>query len=361
MAEKIRFIGFDILRAYAIFGMYIVNFNLVLGDQQHTSWLGQFLTLFSGNSSTIFVVLSGMGLTLRTEKSIYASPQEQVKLKAIVQKKAGFLFVLGLLLSIWWPADILHFYGFYMFIASFLLFIDKQYYIYGAVFFTIVFHLLLILIPYETGWNFDTLTYTDNWSLKGFIRNSLYNGWNSIFPWMSYFMIGMYLGKLDWTSAIVQKKLFLIGLVLYLVVQVAQCIPQNLIGMAAYSFLNANYLPPVLPFLISTIGFSLLLISSFMYISRFITPNTFVNCLAKTGQMTLTHYISHLTLGILLFSFLASKGVFNQVIDQQATLSPGMILFLSSTYFIGSYYFSKIWTKKFKNGPFEFLLRQASN
>lgn len=90
MAEKIRFVGFDILRAYAIFGMYIVNFNLVLGDPHHTSWLGQFLTLFSGNSSTIFVVLSGMGLTLRTEKSIYISPQEQFKRKIIVQKKAGF-------------------------------------------------------------------------------------------------------------------------------------------------------------------------------------------------------------------------------------------------------------------------------
>jgi len=248
-----------------------------------------------------------------------------------------------------------------MFIASFFRHADKQYYLYGAVFFTIIFHLLLILIPYETGWNFDTLTYTDNWSLNGFVRNSLYNGWNSIFPWMSYFMIGMYLGKLDWRNAIVQKKLFLTGLLLYLVVQVAQCIHQNLIGITAYSFLNADYLPPVLPFLISTTGFSLLLISTFMYINRFITSNTFVNSLAKTGQMTLTHYISHLTLGILLFSFLASKGAFNQVMDQPTALSPEMILFLSSTYFIGSYYFSKIWAKKFKNGPFESLLRRASN
>ncbi|WP_313266910.1 DUF418 domain-containing protein [Sphingobacterium sp.] len=361
MAEKIRFIGFDILRAYAIFGMYIVNFNLVFGDPQHTSWLGQFLNLFSGNSSTIFVILAGMGLTLTSEKSIYTSQQEQFKQRTIIQKKAGFLFVLGLLLSTWWPADILHFYGFYMFIASFFLFLDKKYYMYGAIFFSIVFHLLLILIPYETGWNFDTLTYVDHWTFVGFIRNSLYNGWNSVFPWMSYFMIGMYLGKLDWTKFFIQKKVFLIGLILYLAVQLALCIPQDAIGIAAYTFLNADYLPPVLPFLISTTGFSLLLISAFMYINRFIIPNTFVNCLAKTGQMTLTHYISHLTLGIILFSFLVNTEESIQALKLSGSLSPAMILFLSSAYFIGSYYFSKIWTKKFRNGPFELLLRRASN
>ncbi|MEI2273831.1 DUF418 domain-containing protein [Sphingobacterium sp. ML3W] len=359
MAEKTRFIGFDLLRAYAIFGMYIVNFNMVFGDHNDTSWQGQFLSLFSGNSSTIFVMLAGMGLILMTKKQAFGTAEEQLNQKYIALKRAGFLFALGILLAIWWPADILHFYGFYMFIASFFLFRDKKQYIYGAIIFAVIFHLLLLWIPYETGWNFDTLEYKDMWTLSGFIRNSFYNGWNAVFPWMSYFITGMYLAKLDWSDLSIQRKTFAIGLVLYLLIQMLQCISKNLMTPEIDFFLNADYLPPFLPFLISTIGFGLMLIASFMYISKFIAQNKFANDLAKTGQMTLTHYISHLTIGLVFFSFMINQGCFAKI-NAHKSLSPMLIFIISLLYFACSYYFSKLWAKRFKHGPFELLLRKIS-
>lgn len=359
MAEKTRFIGFDLLRAYAIFGMYIVNFNMVFGDHNDNSWQAQFLSLFSGNSSSIFVMLAGMGLILMTKKHALAPLETRLSQRCIVLKRAGFLFVLGLLLSLWWPADILHFYGFYMFIASFFLFFDKKYYIYGALFFILIFHLLLLFFPYETGWNFDTLEYSNFWSLTGFIRNSLYNGWNSVFPWMAYFLIGMYLAKLDWTALDIQKNTFIVGLLLYIVIQLLQCIPNNLLSAEIVFFLHADYLPPFLPFFLSTAGFGLMLIAFFMYISKFIERYKFVNNLAKTGQMTLTHYISHLTIGLMLFSYMKDQGYLTKL-DPYGTLSPTLIFLLSLLYFIWSYYFSKMWSIRFIHGPFELLLRKIS-
>jgi uncharacterized protein len=147
---------------------------------------------------------------------------EQNHLKSIVNKRAWFLFGLGLILFLWWPADILHFYGSYMHIAALILFVDKKYYLYAAAIAVLIFHLLLIIIPYETGWNFNTLAYKDFWTVNGFLRNTFYNGWNAVFPWLAYFTVGMYLGRLNWNQAGIQKKLFLTGLMLYVIILLLQ-------------------------------------------------------------------------------------------------------------------------------------------
>ena len=66
--------------------------------------------------------------------------------------------------------------------AVLIIFLPKKYYLYGALFAILVFHFLLSVIPYENGWDFDTLMYTDFWTMQGFLRNTFYNGWNSISP-----------------------------------------------------------------------------------------------------------------------------------------------------------------------------------
>jgi uncharacterized protein len=354
-----RIFGFDLARAYAIFGMYIVNFNIVFGNYNDTSIMGKFLSLFSGNSSTVFVMLAGMGVALMTNRTSY-NTEEKCKLRSKINKRACFLFALGLLLYLWWPADILHFYGGYMHIAAFLLFLNKKYYLYAAVLAILFFHCLLVVLPYETGWNFDILQYKDFWTVNGFIRNTFFNGWNSIFPWFAYFTVGMYLGRLDWTLPRTQYSMFIIGLFLFTSISMLQLISNNLpISESIKFYINAEYLPPFLPFVLSTLGFGLMLIAFFMYISKFILENRFANNLAKTGQMTLTHYISHLTIGMIVFAMITGKEYEGKMNDQ-LPVRPLIIFTYSTVYFILSFYFSKLWTRKYKNGPFELLMRRIS-
>ncbi len=358
---KQRIIGFDLARTYAIFGMYIVNFNIVFGNHQDNSLAGKFLSLFSGNSSTIFVMLAGMGIALMTNRINEYNKEDKNRLKEVVKKRAWFLFAIGLLLYFWWPADILHFYGGYMHIAALLLFVNKKYCLYAGVASIAIFHLLLLVVPYETGWNFDTLQYTDFWTANGFLRNTLYNGWNSIFPWFAYFSVGMYLGRLEWTIPNTQRRIFFIGLSLFLTIAVLQFIVNKLpISEDIKFYINADYLPPFLPFVLSTLGFGMMLISSFMYLNKFISNSKFANDLAKTGQMTLTHYISHLTIGMLLLAFLTDRE-YSTKMNEQTPLHPMIIFSFALAYFIFSFYFSKLWTKKFKNGPFETIMRKISD
>lgn len=357
---KQRIIGFDLARAYAIFGMYIVNFNIVFGNAKDTSLFGQFLSLFSGNSSTAFVMLSGMGLALMSSRTKEYTQEDRTRIRNIVLKRAGFLFVLGLLLSFWWPADILHFYGGYMCIAAFLLFVNKNNHLLVALISVFIFHLLALVIPFETGWNFDTFFYEGFWTFQGFFRNMFYNGWNPVFPWLAYFMLGFYLGRLDWTNKQVQIKTFGTGFVLFVGTTLIQVFSTHLTtNEDLLFFINADYLPPFLPFILSTAGFDLMLIAGFMYLGLYVSESKFAQDLAKTGQMTLTHYISHIILGMTLFSLIVEQNNFGKV-ENKIIVQPICIFAFACGYFILSYFFSKFWLKRHKNGFFEMLMRKVS-
>jgi uncharacterized protein len=170
MRQRIK--GFDLARAYAIFGMFIVNFNFCFGSFQDKTPIGSFLNLFTGNSTAIFIICAGMGVSLMTFRHDTYTWQERKSFKSIILKRSWFLFALGLLLYNWWPGDILHFYGGYMHLAAFLLFVPKRYYLLFALGAIAVFHALLFIIPVGTSWDFASLKYTDFWSIKGFLRNT---------------------------------------------------------------------------------------------------------------------------------------------------------------------------------------------
>ncbi len=356
---KDRIIGFDLARAYAIFGMFIVNFNTVFGSHTDHSGLSGFLNLFNGNSSTLFVMLAGMGVSLMTNRNDY-KPEERKNIKIIITKRSWFLFVLGVTFYFWWPADILHFYGGYMHIAVLFVFLPQKYYLYAAFFAIVIFHILLVMIPYETGWNFKTLMYDDFWTVLGFIRNTFYNGWNSIFPWIAYFFLGMYVGRMDWKDNKTPKKVLLTGVPVFIFTVVLQFFaPAITNDKDVLHYLTADYLPLFLPFMIGTAAFGLIVISLCIIIGNTLGETELAKILASTGQMTLTHYMSHLTLGLFILSIFADKTLSYELINDTPT-HPLTILLFAIVYFSVSCLFSYCWTKKYQKGPLEMVMRKLA-
>jgi uncharacterized protein len=356
---KKRIIGFDLARAYAIFGMFIVNFNFCFGSFQNKTALGRFLNLFIGNSSAIFVILAGMGVSLMTNRTGYDNKQKS-SFKKIILKRSWFLFALGLLLYNWWPGDILHFYGGYMHIAAFLLFVPKKYYLWTAFAVLLIFHLLLLVIPIETGWDFNTFKYADFWTPVGFLRNTIYNGWNSIFPWLAYFMLGMWLGRLDWQRPHTRKYLFLSGIVLFVLFQALRIVARyGYFNEYWSSYIMSDYFPAYLPFMLITTGFALIAISICMWIGEKIPSHPIISSLAKTGKMTLSHYVFHLTLGVLILAQLTNKR-YSHYLEDEIPTAPEYILLYAIVFFALSVLFSVVWCKRFKNGPLETLMRKIS-
>ena len=355
-----RIIGFDLARAYAIFGMFIVNFNFSFGSiMAPTDTVGSFLNVFTGNSTAIFIICAGMGVSLMTNKNTY-SKEEKAKLKSIILKRSWFLFALGLLLYNWWSGDILHFYGGYMHFAAFLLFVPKRYYLVAAIFAIFIFHILLSIIPIDTGWDFSTFYYKDFWTPIGFLRNTLYNGWNSMFPWLSYFLIGMWLGRLNWYDRIIKRNIFIIGLVVFIIIQSLRLMVRHHFFNPFWSdYIMAEYFPPYLPFVLVTIAFAFMVISICMVFGEKFSNNKLILALQKTGQMTLSHYVIHLTIGMILLAFLTGKHYTGLLEDEKPTASI-YILIYSVVFYIFSFVFSIFWSRKFKNGPLETVMRKIS-
>lgn len=357
---KRRIIGFDLARAYAIFGMYVVNFNFSFGSVMNPNDpIGHFLNIFTGNSTAIFIICAGMGLSLMSNKE-HLTVQEKAELKSKVIKRSWFLFVLGLLLFNWWSGDILHFYGGYMHIAALLLFVPKRLYIWMGISAIIIFHLLMLFIPIETGWDFTTFRYTDFWTPKGFLRNTLFNGWNSIFPWFSYFLLGMWLGRLNWQDNIVKRNIFFTGLIMFLLIQALRLLVKEQYFNQFWSdYIMAEYLPAFLPFIMVTMGFALMVIPFLMYIGERFSNNKMVLALQKTGQMTLSHYVLHLILGMIILANLTGKQ-YTGLLEDEIPTSAAYILSYSILFYIFSVFFSILWRKRYENGPLELLMRKIS-
>lgn len=321
--------------------------------------MGTFLSLFNGNSSSVFVILAGMGVALMTGKADYPKA-ERDRLKGIILKRSAFLFVAGILVNLWWPADILHFYAGYLHVAAAMLFLPKRFFLWGAGAAVLIFHVLLAIVPYETGWNFDTLAYTDFWTVPGFLRNTLYNGWNPIFPWVAYFLAGMWLGRLNWADTRLPGRVFLAGACLYLVTTGLQMYAggSSLPDEVRFYF-TADYLPPFLPFMLNTTGFGLMLIAGCIALGRRVEHKRVAQVLAATGRMTLTHYVQHLTLGLVLLSVFSGH-TYTGHLAKEAALAPVYILGFAVVYFAASCAFTAVWLKKYNHGPLEGLMRKVS-
>lgn len=359
MEPKARVIGFDLARAYAILGMFIVNFNIVFGNYTNHDGLNRFLNLFNGNSSTLFVMLAGMGVALMSNRPEY-SQQERKSIRSLILKRSGFLFVIGLLLFFWWPADILHFYGGYLHLAAFILFLPRVWYLISALVAVGIWHVLFFFIPFETGWNFETFHYADFWTVEGFFRNTFYNGWNPIFPWVAYFFGGMWLGRLHWQNHAVKTKVALVAAGLYLLVEAfrqAAAQPGFPTGLAQY--LLADYMPPTAPFILSTASFGCLVIVLMLWLGEKYGETRVAQALVSTGQMTLTHYIFSLTLGMLLLTLFTGNSMPGNG-DEEQPVAALVILAYSIVYFIASVMFSVFWKDKFRHGPMEMLMRKIS-
>ena len=60
----------------------------------------------------------------------------------------------------------------------------------------------------------------------------------------------------------------------------------------------SEYFPPYLPFVLLTVAFTFMAIPICMVIGDKFSNNKLVLALQKTGQMTLSHYVIHLTIGM---------------------------------------------------------------
>ncbi|MEY9979454.1 DUF418 domain-containing protein [Lysinibacillus sp. RC79] len=356
-----RIEGLDFARALAMFGMLIVNFKIIMGAAGNgPDWLIWFTGLFEGRASATFVTLAGIGVALMTRKARNGGELSYIKENRVkLWKRSAFLFILGLLLYVAdWTGDILHYYGVYMLIASFLIVASTKFMILISSLFLITSQILQVTMNFLKGWHPEQpfMEYLDFWTIEGFLRNLLFNGYHPVFPWICFFLLGMILGRLDLSEKTVRNKMLFISIILLITIEILSKVLMRLslsvldVNSAEFLF-QTGPIPPNILYMLSNSASAIIVIVASIYIVEKFAGHWLIKSFIQTGQLTLTHYVSHVFIGVGILALL------NRLENQTLAFS----LLFTILFFVASIFFSVLWRNRFKRGPIEWVMRKMTN
>lgn len=355
-----RILGFDFARAGAILGMIIVNYSTVMNAGTNgPDWLVALTSLFQGRASTIFVILAGIGISLMTKKARSSNNPAFIRQsRSTIWKRALFLFVLGILLYLFsWTGDILHYYGVYMFLGSFLIAVSSRTLLLVLVSILFTSQLLQLTLNYLVGWDplHPMINYLDFWTMEGFFRNLLFNGYHPVFPWICFFLLGMWLGRQDLLDKDHRKKILICSIIVAITMEVLSAILIKQVGYmlgtdtAGYLF-STNAFPPNIFYFVSGSSTSIIVILLCVYFTERFSINWFTKTMVRTGQLALTHYVSHVFIGFSILQYIGRLE--NQTLEFAVSYS--------LAFFVITAVLSFFWKGKYSRGPLEGIMRRCS-
>lgn len=354
--SKERITAIDFARALAIFGMIIVNYKLaMLAENGGPAWLQSIAGLFEGRSSALFVLLAGIGVSLMTSKARFSMNEELIRqCRTGLYRRAAFLFIAGLLLLLLgWSADILHYYAVFMLAAAVLITVSDKKILRLFLIIVLASQLFLIVFDYSNGWDSSFKQYAGIWTLEGFARNLLFNGFHPIFPWLSFFLVGMWMGRKRWFDKENRSKLMLYSLSGTVVIETISFLLVKMTSSvldkeAAYYFFGTKPMPPTMLYVFSGICSAVSLIAICLYVVDKFEHSFLTQAVINTGQLSLSHYIGHVVLGL-------------GLLETAGYLENGNISFAIAygvVYFMIAVAFSYGWRKWMKQGPLELIMRK---
>ena len=355
-----RIFGYDVARAFAIFGMILVNYKVVMtADGSGPGWLAFATGLFEGRASAIFVILAGVGLSLASRRALQSGDSEALfNARKILWKRAAFLFVVGMLYLPIYFGDILHFYGLYITIGALALSASGRW-LWGLVgAFVIAFSVLILCFNYEAEWDFTTLEYEGLWTPLGMIRNLFFNGLHPVIPWTAFLLAGMWLGRQNMSDSSVSKRVFLIGVGVALVAEfLSALLVETLTARASADSVEAiravfgtEMLPPVPLYMLAAGGTAFAVIAMCVMLSQRFVHLRLHRALVATGQLSLTLYVAHVVLGMSILD------IFGRLENQ----SLGFAATSAVVFFAVAVAYSDTWRKHFDRGPLEWAMRRLT-
>lgn len=355
-----RIDGIDLARAIAIIGMIIVNFKVAFNAIKGNQLLVKTMNNFDGKAAALFIILAGVGLSLMTNSARIGKNREKMKkAKATLLKRALFLFVVGLLYFPLWPADILHYYGFFIFFGVLVITARSWFLWLSSGFLVILYVGLLFIFDYETSWDWKYLEYLDFWTINGFLRNLVFNGFHPLIPWLSFLFIGIWLGRKDLYDAIFRKRTLIISSIIFISSIILSKITINvmldtLVGWPLEdieSLFGTSPMPPMPYYIISSSSLAISVIILCIYISERFKESVIITSLIRFGKLALTMYLAHVIIGM---------GVVMAFTGEQVTWQIEYSLIHSLLFSLLAIVFSHFWLRKREVGPLEFIMRKLS-
>jgi uncharacterized membrane protein YeiB len=354
-----RIMGFDFARGLAIIGMIFVNFKVVMSNET-SGWLYNIMETISGKAVALFVVLAGVGMTLMYNGAKRRNESLKIKqVKISLLKRAIFLFVVGLSYYFIWPADILHFYGVYLTIGVILLGVRRRWLILLSLIIIIGYSFILFIFDYEKGWDWVIVEYTDFFTLTGFFRNLLLNGFHPVIPWVAFLLTGIWIGRINFRDLKVRRRVLTASIGVY-----ALCKGISMILVHVFTFLSPSEeeeiqyvfgttpMPPLFFYMITAASLAVFIITLSVYVTEKFQDTLLIKQLVSTGQLAFSIYVFHVVIGML-----GIQLVFGEI---EHVFSIEFVVAYACVFSFLSVVFSHYWRRRFDRGPLEFLMRKIT-
>ncbi|AUQ52010.1 putative membrane protein (plasmid) [Phaeobacter inhibens] len=341
-----RLQGLDLARYFAFVGMVIVNFKIAMGAEGGTGVVAILSTALEGRAAACFVVLAGIGLGLASNRSTDS-------IAATTVRRAAFLMGLGMVNMLIFDADILHYYAVYFMFAAVLLRASTRLLASLTVMLILMFPVMVLIFNYDSGWDWKLYTYADLWTIRGFLRHLLFNGWHPVIPWLAFLLAGILLSRMPLQSRRFQIGLILAGAVIYAVTEATSAIAvQSLreIDPELADLATTLPIPPMPFYMIAGLSSAGIVIGGCLLLTPTLQRLGVVQALAPAGRQTLTLYIAHILIGM---GILEEMNMLEGQTPETA-VSAALLFCICATGYAWT------WARFAKNGPIEMVMRRLA-
>ena len=343
-----RMPGIDIARALAVLGMVLVNFRAAMGAH-HAELPGMAwgFEQIEGKAAALFLLLAGVGIALRSRRARLEGGAALGRERRALVERAFVLLVVGLLHVHIWRWDILHFYGIYLALAAGLLALPGRRLALAGVVFAIGGLALQCCLDWGRP--------TELWSWSGATSKLLFNGNYPVFPWMTFLVVGLAVGRLDLRRDEVRRPLLVGALLVFGFAEGLDALTREHAWLpAAFEGDWADWLRtwprPARPgFVVSGTAAAIATICLCVGATQRRRSARWVVALATTGQMAFTLYLAH-TIAVLVP---LQHGAF-------AGASIEVAFVYGLTFFAAAIALSVWWRRRWPHGPLEGLIRQIT-
>ena len=244
--------GYDFARSLALFGLLIAAFipvpnvfpDFEAGDfELHHIILGQLHSFIRGGALETFLLLGGVGISLRTQQSRTTDDAHRItdSRKRLI-RRAALLMVVGIGCNLIFPINLLlSSYGGYILIGALLLRVSNRW-LWSLASACVIINFALVFLIWHDIFSREMLE--ENWgtpyvfgfSVGGMIYNLLSFELYSLFYWSVFLLIGMWLGRQRVPFPREQRNLLLRAMVIALVTSCVLLVLLSSTVWSRYSF-----------------------------------------------------------------------------------------------------------------------------
>ena len=348
-----RIAALDVARALALAGVIIMNWvgkftstarrdGDLVGPDPLLRLLDPFTGVLATRFAAVFVLVAGIGVSLmaRAGRSL-----EETRWR--LRRRGVLLFVVGYFFHWIWSGEILHFYGWYFVIASFVLGFSNR----GLVALcglVVAAHVVLRVALFSGPGGFHWLLVANLADPKGTVADLLISGTHPLLPWLAFVFVGMWIGRHDLEDPSLPRRLIAIGSVL-----LVSGYAMSSVATRAYSgewrWLFGTRVFEYMPlYVLVTLGSSLAAVGLVLSAVRIWSTEPITQILARAGQMTFSLYLLHGVVGYALIRYVWTG----------RDLPVATALLVSVGFWLGALAAASAWRSRIGLGPAELIYRR---